>query len=133
MTQPRVLVELSPLNEIALLCLDDEGFVVHEVPIGPVQPVDDLAHLCSENGWLCASWGDEAWFEGNNVWLCDVSPMPITVTFVGGEIAPEEALRLAHENGIPEAIGVLSQKVLPDEGKNLVTFSLAVPRGWTWQ
>jgi hypothetical protein len=132
-TPARVLIEFSADHYASVLGLDAEGFVKRQVFLGNVKTPHDLSHLVRQHGWNCDEWNDEGWFPGitTGAFLCEATPLPIRVVFVGSEILEAEAVRLAHQAGLP-ATGVVSQEVVPDEGKNYVTLTVETPPKWNW-
>jgi len=133
MTPHRVLVEYTMQNDVSILGLDEDGFIISKTLVGSTNDGKSVAEeLVGDAGWLCRH-GAESWFEGNGCFLLDVFPKPVVVTVVGSEIpyTNEELVSQVRQNGVPEAAGIVNK--VPADGKYYVTISLERPRGWEWQ
>ena len=130
----RVLIEFSVDHYISVLWLDHEGFVKRQVFLGQVATPHEMSHLVRQHGWNCDEWNGEGWFAGIHTgsFLCEATPLPIRIVFVGSEIAEDEALRLARNSNLP-VTGLVSQEVVAEEGKNYVTLTVESPPKWDWE
>lgn len=125
----RVLLEYAFDNSVNVLGLDDDGFITEKVLLGYTSIPAKAEAFATDAGWVQF----DEWFVGECCVLRDLIPKPLIVTFVGSEILPdEELLRYAREANLP-ALSVESARLVPDEAKVLVTFSLEAPRGWSWE
>ena len=82
--------------------------------------------VARSRGWL----PDGDWCGGEMDWI-SLHPAPVSVALVGGTVSDELALDYARKAGI-EALAVIDQKPMPDEGKTIVAFRVTTPWHWSW-
>jgi hypothetical protein len=127
-----IILEISKEKEVSISLLDDDGIVTHSVPIvtlagGEMSPLYHARSHAEDRGWQ--AYGD--WnTEGECPWI-EVSPKPLTLAFVGGELDDQVAMNCAKTVGY-ETLSVVKQTPDPDAGKTYIAFSVALPLGWDW-
>ena len=126
------ILAIGEVWQVMICLLDDAGTCTHTVEIGELDGSEMSAKyhaltLANEKGWQASgAWGED----GELPWV-EVAPIPLTLTFAGGEISEEIAINCAKVAGY-EPLSVVKQTVVPEHGKNFITFALGVPVGWDW-
>jgi len=117
---------------ISVSNLAEDGTVTHTVRIGTftgteADPFILATQFAHDYNWLVTG----SWYSDKGYDWVDVEPKPVTITFVGGWIDNEYAVRLARDVGY-EVQSVIQQKPNDETGKNIITFAVDTPNGWDW-
>ena len=110
----------------AVIRTNADGFVTHEVVLGPCADTEQALEYATLCGWLSSG----EWISSGDFTCIDLEPIPQWVAFVGSTV-PDNAVELARGAGVM-AVDVLKTENASSEGKVRVLFSVEVPKNWEW-
>ena len=133
----KLLLEADFRNgEIRFARENEDGFLFSQFPIGTIESPDIKkvlsvsADIATGFGWSLASEWQES--ESGVIMWAYVEPTPTKISFIGGEAVSEETAASYTEMAGFSVDKVISQELVPDEGKVIATLKLKEPFGWNY-
>lgn len=109
-------------NGAVIYQTNDDDVITHEVAVSD-DPNAPLLEIADDNGWQALKDEPE---DGEMIFL---EPIPTPVKFVG-EVTDDQILDLVRQNGLGNALSVVSTE--PDEGGLVAYVMTNEPVGWEW-